>query len=345
MKRSDTGGKVVPFSSGAAEEASLWLARLDRGLSEAEREQLSRWLLHRANAAALHELAAFWNTSELLLDLPMTQHMQSRRRWLAVAAFMVAAIGLSLYFYLPQLWPANTPQFERNYRTAVGEHVTEILPDGSTLTLNTNTEVQVRYLEHERVARLLRGEAHFMVAHATERPFGVRVGEHIVQAVGTAFNVRVQTPDDIEVMVTDGVVRILNESEAAPAASQAPTQWWLQPALGGNLVKGQVARLDEEASAAPLAVTQLDAEGIEVRLAWQRGELVFEGEPLRTVLDEFSRYTTTRFMLASESMATVRVGGFFKAGDIDGLLATLDEDFRIRAERVTNGLILLLPAE
>lgn len=356
MRRSNTSNNVVPFSGGVAEEAGRWLARLDRGLAEEEQVRLVHWLRQKpANAAALRELATFWQMSELIGDLPEAAQSASpniscrtARRWMVAAASVVVAAGLAVYFHA--FSPLESPlvvQFEHTYRTAVGEHVREVLPDGSSVSLNTDTEVHVRYLAGERLAQMVRGEAHFTVAHDVNRPFGVRAGDHIVQAVGTAFNVRLQALGEVEVMVTDGVVRILddNETTAIESTGEAEKQWWLHPVLGSNLIKGQVAKLEETGHKPILAVTQLDPDGIDSRLAWQRGELVFEGEPLQAVLDEFGRYTTTRFILASEDMAGVRVGGFFRVGDIDSLLANLNENFRISAERMEDDRILLFPAE
>jgi transmembrane sensor len=353
MPRSNDSNKVVPFSGGSSEEAGLWLARLDRGLSSEERARLEHWLLQTpANATALRELAAFWHLPELLADLPLTAAPAAKRvsysRWMAAAATVLVAVGVAWYFHFSN--PAQPPlvvQFEQTYRTAVGEHVSESLPDGSSVTLNTDNEVHVRYLDNERLVQMVRGEAHFTVAHDVDRPFGVRAGEHIVQAVGTAFNVRLEAPGEVEVMVTDGVVRILDEKQtvADEPATKAEQQWWLHPVVGSNLIKGQVAKLEETGPQPILAVTELDPDSIDSRLAWQRGELEFEGEPLQAVLDEFARYTTTRFVLASEDIAGVRVGGFFKVGDIGSLLANLDENFRIRAERMDGDRILLLPAE
>ena len=37
---------------------------------------------------------------------------------------------------------------------------------------------------------------------------------------------------------------------------------------------------------------------VDILLAWQRGMLIFQGEPLDTVLREFNRYTTDRFVVA-----------------------------------------------
>ncbi|HWK54883.1 MAG TPA: FecR domain-containing protein, partial [Hyphomicrobiales bacterium] len=112
---------------------------------------------------------------------------------------------------------------------------------------------------------------------------------------------------------------------------------------GPSLEIGQAALL--QSAAQPLQIRQLEPLDIDNRMAWQRGELVFEGEPLRRVLDEFSRYTNTRFTLASEELAEVRVGGYFKSGDVAGLLDTLSTSFHIRAEQVETGRFLLLPAD
>ncbi|MDR0779687.1 MAG: FecR domain-containing protein [Pseudomonadales bacterium] len=360
MQSSKAQERVSVCAGRVAEESGLWLARLDRGLSNAEHAQLLRWLRQPANAAALWDLAAFWQVSALLGDLRLaaaadTAHAQTRfaafhpaRRWVALAATVVLAIGLVGYFQVfSPLAPPRVAQFEHRYQTAVGEHLTHMLPDGSAVSLNTDTSVQVRYFNNERLIYILHGEAHFTVAHDTTRPFGVRAGDHIVQAVGTAFNVRLQSLGDVEVMVTDGVVRILDENTSSAATPMADTepQWWLHPVLASSVSKGQVAKLAEAGAEPVLVITQLNADDIAAKLAWQHGELVFAGEPLQTVLDEFGRYTSTRFILASETMATVRVGGFFKAGDIDSLLANLNENFKIDAERMVDGRIRLFPSE
>ena len=77
-----------------------------------------------------------------------------------------------------------------------------------------------------------------------------------------------------------------------------------------------------------MVVQGLDATEIEVQLSWQRGMLVFDGEPLDSVLLEIGRYTTVVFA-PDDSIRNVRVGGYFRAGDIDGLLVALRESFDI----------------
>ena len=88
-----------------------------------------------------------------------------------------------------------------------------------------------------------------------------------------------------------------------------------------------------------LAPAEMDA-----RLAWQRGMLIFNGETLEVVLAEIDRYTNTEFLLADDSLRTVRIGGYFRAGDIDGLLIALRENFNIDWRRDEKNRVILSAA-
>jgi transmembrane sensor len=50
---------------------------------------------------------------------------------------------------------------------------------------------------------------------------------------------------------------------------------------------------------------------------------------LPTVLQEVSRIANVEFVLADDALATIRVGGHFCAGEIDGLLVALRDNFDI----------------
>jgi transmembrane sensor len=354
MARSNDKDNVVPFpgttveAADGAESAALWLTRLNAGLDGDNRARLDAWLRESPrNAQALRDMAAFWDEQHLLagLDLHDARPRRVAARGLRyAAAALVAAVGFGLVAYLrePSVPPQTAVvQYEQTFTTAVGERSTQTLPDGSVITLNTNTELHVVYHERDRVVQLLRGEAHFAVAHNTSRPFGVRAGGHIVHAVGTAFNVRLQQAGAAEVTVTEGVVQILDATQA-PAAAQASDDWWSRPALRSGLVPGQLALLTEETGSAALAeVRQLNPDALEIRLAWQEGSLIFESEQLSVVLAEFSRYNAVEFVLDEARLGDVRVDMHFDADDVDGLLEALSEDFQIEAERVSAERIVL----
>jgi len=59
------------------------------------------------------------------------------------------------------------------YRTALGERRAVTLADGSQITLDSSSEVMVRYSANARALTLVRGQARFDVTHDVERPFTV----------------------------------------------------------------------------------------------------------------------------------------------------------------------------
>jgi transmembrane sensor len=216
------------------------------------------------------------------------------------------------------------------YETSVGEQSTVRLSDGSIVTLNTDSSIEVRYDDTQRAVLLLRGEVYFEVAHDAAHPFRVLAGDRLLEAVGTAFNVRLGPSNDVRMMVTEGKVRV----------ARRVTDALLRPSVAPAIVDaGSLAVMQE----GPMIVQGLDATEIEVQLSWQRGMLVFDGEPLASVLLEIGRYTTVVFA-PDDSIRDVRVGGYFRAGDIDGLLVALRESFDIDSQRIADGRIALFPA-
>jgi transmembrane sensor len=341
--------KLIPFPTRGQyrEEASLWLARIDRGLTDAERRELAGWTRRAGRRDALAELARLWGQLDQLealaelfprKDLRGAGHRGSR--WLVPAAAAAGVVMLGLALGL--LWLRNGPGLElaadaltrqavrpaaTHYETAVGELRTLALPDGSRLTLNTDSRLDVSFPPGSREIALARGEAHFEVAHDGSRPFRVRVGDRIVEAVGTAFTVQRRDGDGFEVVVTDGRVRVARAGEP-PQAGQL---------VGAN----QSLQVVPGVSAQPAAVS---AEELEARLAWQQGMLLFRGESLEDVLATFGRYSPERFRIDDPALRTLRVGGYFRAGDVDALLLALRENFQINAEQEAGGTILLRAA-
>jgi transmembrane sensor len=83
------------------------------------------------------------------------------------------------------------------------------------------------------------------------------------------------------------------------------------------------------------------ADEIDVRLSWRDGNLIFRGQPLIEALNEIERYTPVEFVITDEKLKTVRVAGMFKAGDVEGLLETLRQNFNITYERVGTETIVI----
>lgn len=358
---------IVPFRRRAQidEEASLWLARLDKGLSTEAREDLAQWLrADPLNRDAFFELAALWDQLDVLAELselfPLDQtgavaKRSISARWprVAVAAGVVcvAATGWILwarYLAPPTVVDAGVVQaLTESFETVIGGQVSERLPDGSVVSLNTDTEVTVVYSAASRDVFLRRGEANFEVAHAADHPFRVYVGARIVEATGTAFNVQLRPSGEIEVTVTEGSVKVSRAGMAPIVPAPLTLQSTVDSDLDTSLVAGQVATLDEAADLGQNGpqIARLEPVDLDIKLAWQRGMLVFQGEPLQQMLAEVGRYTTAQFVLADQDLANVRVGGYFRTGDINGLLVALRENFSIDSEVTADNRIVLRAQE
>jgi transmembrane sensor len=355
--------EIVRFPDPARshEDAALWLARLDKGLGADERAALAAWLAESTvNREVLLELASLWDGLDVLAELSDLFPLEHRERvpprrrdarWLFVGAAALAAVALGGWVvYDARFAPVDAPPVavarSDTFTTAIGGHATQELADGSTLALNTDTQLDVELATQSRDVFLRRGEAQFAVAHDAARPFRVHVGKRVLEAVGTAFNVHLKPAGSVELTVTDGTVRVAGAtpvSQPGAAGSSASTGQPQGAAEDATVTEGELAILDAAASDRP-QIVRLDAAGLDIKLAWQRGMLVFQGEPLQQMLDEVSRYTTTEFVLEGDELRGMKVGGYFRAGDIDGLLLALRDNFKIEFERVGADRVVLRTA-
>ncbi|MCG8440698.1 MAG: FecR domain-containing protein, partial [Caulobacterales bacterium] len=179
--------------------ASEWLAKLDRGeLSEEERNAFAAWLQEDPdNKSAIRAAAAVWfGLNRPLRDIELAAGLapqpSTRRRGVRVggavaACLLLAVVTAGAIAHLVSRDFTHTGY----YSTVVGETQVVALNDGSKIYLNTNSSVEQAYSRHERLVRLLSGEAIFDVAHEAGRPFVVYASDGVIRAVGTRFAVRV----------------------------------------------------------------------------------------------------------------------------------------------------------
>jgi transmembrane sensor len=210
----------------------------------------------------------------------------------AAACLLVAVAGA---FYIHQLPVA--------YRTGTSERRVVTLEDGSTVSLDSRSEIAVRYAQHARELTLVRGQGRFDVAHDVERPFSVVAGDQKVVATGTSFEVDLI---DSRVMVTliEGHVVVLDRQEPdhEHTGSAAPREGVkLEP--GERLVALKNARLS------------VQHVNLERATAWQSGYLIFEDETLASAVERVNRYARNPVVIRDPSAAALRFSGVFKEGD------------------------------
>ncbi|MFK7888528.1 MAG: FecR family protein [Gammaproteobacteria bacterium] len=344
-----------PNRAAATEAAAIWIAKIDRGLSDDEQHQLNDWLGQASlHGEALIEAATMWDMLDVLQPiskvLPMSdvriedvaeasdEEQPDRRQgigWFAVAASVLLAAGALAWLGLPsssvtpdhltasRLESAEPVRIIRHYQTKVGETATFDLADGSIAQLNTDSTIAVEYSARHRHIELIKGEVFFEVARNPDRPFVVESGDDRVTAVGTAFSVDSSTGQSMEVIVTEGKV-VINRKPGAVTESYPDVV--LTP---GQRVVVRDNQPDVSADEDP-----------DASLAWREGYVVFKGESLAQVVREIDRYTPLSFEITDPDLATIPVGGFFKTGDLEQLLLVLQQNFGVAHQRDGNRILL-----
>ena len=286
------------------ETATRWVIRLDGGaLQDAEQRELDAWL-----AADTRHLGAFVRAQAAWIDMDRVAALAAGRapvkpqpvawEWQRAAAIAAVTLGL-----IASLALVSSRYLAGRESTQIGEVRRLTLEDGSALSLNTASVLQVKYADDERRIVLREGEASFQVAHDEQRPFVVQAGDVSVRAVGTAFSVRMRR-HDVEVVVTEGVVEVVRNGGTSRIAAE-------------RVKRNQevVVATAEQGGTKPLAVAALDEKEIERRLAWQDGRLVFQGEALANAVDEVNRYSQLPVVIDDPGLGRKSFVGVFRVGD------------------------------
>ena len=286
--------------------ATDWVIRLTgEPLSAQEQAQLDAWVAaDPRHQGALFRAQAAWRDLDRLASLhgrveidtvATPTHRSIHTGWRYAAAVLVAILLAAGVWWKSH--PRATVQM-----TGVGEMRRIVLPEGSIVTLNTNSKAVIAFDERRRRVSLEHGEASFQVAHDARRPFIVAAGKTLIKAVGTAFDVRI-TRGNVNVLVTEGMVDLQTE----PTAAVSPAR----------VVRNTVARIPADGA---ITLRELPDHAAEKDLAWQSGLLVFEGESLAAAAAEFSRYSPRPIRISGSRLAARPIFGVFKTHDAAGFV-------------------------
>ncbi len=322
------------------EVAAVWWKRLQKDPAVELSTEFLDWVAEPTNCRAFK---AVENTMAALDDFGATPNILDMRRsalthlrnagfkrWLTArtitrvaAMLLVTAIfgGGALYVYSRQ--PSS-------YETEIGERRIVALADGSRISLDSDSEVDVRYSDAARTIVLNKGRARFDVAHDVKRPFTVTAGTKTVVAVGTSFNVE-RLGSTVLVTLIQGHVLIKDSgapSQPMPDVTKPAPAHTVSLTAGEQLVA--VADIKPVVSMADLT----DA------TAWEAGHLVFRGETLAEAVERVNRYTDHPIAV-DPSVASIRISGVFNAGDVGSFVSAITGYFPVQATTDSNDTITL----
>ena len=316
-------GASGPIDPRVLEQAADWLMQLHSGAASAQqRRACERW------RASDPEHARAWQRAEALLGklggLPPELAMPAldRSRELdRTSARRAALLKLAaLLAVVPGAWLLMEQQaWRHDYRTATGERRDITLPDGSRISLNTATTLDVQFDGAQRLLTLRRGEiAVHTAADAQRRPFLVATAEGWLEALGTQFSVR-QDDGRTLLAVRESRVRVRARSGAQH----------IIPA--GRQVAFTAAAIGEPGA--------LDGGA----LAWQRGMLLADAMRLHDFALELGRYRPG-IVRCDPRVADVRVSGAFPITDTDAALVMLVSTYPVAARTRLGGYWVTLDA-
>lgn len=237
----------------------------------------------------------------------------------ALAAAAVLVAGIVLVRAPEARLPAQTAPVAETYATRVGERREVALSDGTVVTLNTASRMEVAYSDTARAVTLLEGQALFEVAPGSV-PFVAGAGGSLTTALGTGFDIRLR-PEGPEITLIEGRVKVARQGDSRSDV----------------LAPGQ--RLTFRGP--DTVITQVDTADA---TAWKTGMIRFRDVTLGEAIEEMNRYSTVQLNAPDANLAGRRFSGVFPAGDQDIFLESILLHFEARALHDGN-LITLLPGD
>jgi transmembrane sensor len=227
-----------------------------------------------------------------------------------------AALGklTAMLAVIPAGWGAwrvaETRGLLADHHTATGEQRKIQLADGSQITLNTATAIDVQFDKNQRLINLRSGEVLIETAPdntAAARPFVVVTSQGRMQALGTRFNVR-QQYYYTHLAVLEGAVRIV------------PTNGTQQRIINAG------EQTSFTASSIQTAITLEDN-----ITAWNQGMLVADKTRLEDFAVEISRYRSG-ILRISPVLANLKVSGAYPLNDTNKTLDMLASTYALQVQ-------------
>lgn len=296
-------------------QAAEWLVRLDDQPSAQQQAEYRAWLA----AAPEHQQAvsALQQSLNPLRELPAAParaalRSVARQGNSGVRTLKVLAISLALLLPASLLYrqlPAG--YLLADLRTSSGQWHTQELPDGSRITLDGASAVDLDFDAQQRTLRLLSGEILLSVAKDPNRPFLVQTAHGSVQALGTRFVVEnLQDATRVMMIESSTQVRAHEQSTIVQAGQQLS---FTSNGLG--------------------TLETVDSAGLEQAMAAH--QLVAKEQPLPQVLERLARYHQGLLWFDKQALAALQVTAVLPADDSERALRLLARSFPIDIQQYT----------
>jgi len=246
---------------------------------------------------------------------PKTIPLKSRFVWISgIAASIVILFGIYQLILKPSYQTQNV------YIASIQEIVKDSLPDGSKITLNANSKITYpkQFAKNERRVKLT-GEAYFEVEHNKENPFIIEAGDAFIQVLGTSFNVKAYENNELEVIVTEGLVKIYVVDPETNDTSAI---------LLKKGEKGKIAAKETK----PVYV----AEQMPDAIFWMNYTLLFNDTDLKKVFSLLKNYYHIEINVSDERIYDCRLTTTFTNNSIEEIIEVITATFEFEYKKENN---------
>lgn len=319
--------------SALSKTAAKWFIRMQEAAPDSiERSQFEAWLmqnpLHQQEYASIGEA---WNGIDSIDELKKlvdakqakqtTQRMNQSKRakkiknaLAAISACIVFAFAGLIGQQQYQQWQA-APIMQLASQTSTAQLATQTLEDGSQITLNAQSQIQVTYYRHQRHVDLLKGEAIFNVQKDASRPFVVETNNAKITVLGTRFAVN-KLSQLVRVSVDHGKVQVESKADGSKLILQ----------------NGQVAEIPNGQAVQPKNAQATDY------FKFATGTIVFNQADMLEVAEVLSRYRQQKVAVKGSSQDNI--SAVFQVKDTETFINTLPKIANVTISQTAESTII-----
>ena len=298
------------------ETAAAWFYRLqDMESDHPDRSRFEAWLLentaHQAAFQEVEEISHKLNSMHEVGRLSSAlKHQQLNKRSSRIKT-SITILGLALCVVVGHLghlgyqhWQTQ-PLSQVSATASVGQTHTQQLEDGSRLTINSKSALEITYYRDKRLAKLKHGEVIFEVVPDANRPFIVDSGTTRITVLGTRFAVN-RLSNMVRVSVDHGRVKVETQQNSTSARSQ--------PII---LTDQQVAEVVQQRQ--PVRVNRAAEDGF----SFAQGVVTFDNAGIEEITETLARYREAPILLQHADMVPQKISARVSAQNIEAFLSRL----------------------
>ena len=306
------------------EQANQWLVKLETdNMAVGDEERFVDWLEQdERHGEVFHQAEQTWNLMHEANSSNNDERISSNSKSLFLRVLLPIAatvlIAFTSLFWGQDIYFAT---FSDHY-TSTGQREKHILTDGSELTLNTDSAINIKYTDKQRLIEVLTGEIYVTVAPNLDRPFVVKAGELKVTALGTEFIVHKAQDKNATVIVTEHSVKVESTSSDE---------------LNLVLNQGHEVTFNESNS----TLSNVKTVNLNQVQAWRNGKYIFQDESLDKVIAELNRYYQGKIILRDDSLRDKKITGVLDLDNPQVSLNNLAKSLPIKINSMTPYILLI----